>query len=311
MDKHIKTISIFIAVIVCIPLGYVSVMAMGEYGFLVFVFIPLLIGFIPSFIVGRKQPLRFGECLSLGFLSLLFACLLMLALAFEGLICILMASPLLLIFTLLGSYFGYLYSRYFQNKLKQNQLFLLLTLSTLGLISFDTLTQPNELIPATTIIEINAPIETVWENVVSFSTIEEPAEWFFKTGIAYPIDAKIDGEGVGAVRYCNFTTGSFVEPITTWDAPTLLQFDVEKHPVPMHEWNPFWEVHPPHLNGYFQSRKGEFRLVKIDENRTELQGTTWYTVDINPQFYWTTWSDAIVHRIHHRVLKHIKKESEK
>ena len=78
----------------------------------------------------------------------------------------------------------------------------------------------------------------------------------------------------------------------------------------MNELNPFWEVHPPHLDGYFKSYKGQFKLTKLEKNKTELEGTTWYQVDITPEFYWQFWSDFIIHRIHKRVLNHIKNESE-
>ena len=139
---------------------------------------------------------------------------------------------------------------------------------------------------------------------------DEPDEWLFKTGIAYPTHAEIKGSGVGAVRYCNFTTGSFVEPITTWNEPTLLQFDVLDQPTPMRELNPFWDVHPPHLDGYFQSKKGQFELVQLDNGKTLVEGTTWYHIHIHPVAYWDFWSEYILHEIHYRVLKHIKKECE-
>ncbi|WP_162984898.1 SRPBCC family protein [Mesonia aquimarina] len=177
-------------------------------------------------------------------------------------------------------------------------------------MSFDYINLPAELTPVKTKIVIDAPIEKVWENVIQFDKLEEPEDWIFKTGISYPVDAEIKGNGVGAVRYCNFTTGSFVEPITTWNKPTLLQFDVKEQPIPMNEINPFYEVHPPHLEGYFKSYKGQFKLKKINSNKTEIEGTTWYKVSISPEFYWKSWSDFIIHRIHKRVLRHIKKESE-
>ena len=42
-----------------------------------------------------------------------------------------------------------------------------------------------------------------------------------------------------------------------------------------------------------------------------LEGTTWYYHNIKPAFYWEEWSDLIIHKIHDRVLTHIKKNSEK
>jgi hypothetical protein len=42
---------------------------------------------------------------------------------------------------------------------------------------------------------------------------------------------------------------------------------------------------------------------------TAAQGTTWYTVDMGPELYWTLWSDSLIHDIHRRVLEHIAAEA--
>lgn len=81
------------------------------------------------------------------------------------------------------------------------------------------------------------------ENVVTLDNIQEPTDWIFKTGISYPTDTTIKEESVGAIRYCNFTTGSFVAPISTWNESTLSQFDVKEQPIPRKELNSFWELH--------------------------------------------------------------------
>ena len=98
-----------------------------------------------------------------------------------------------------------------------------------------------------TSVVIDAPPEEVWRHVVSFSDLAPPTDWVFRTGLAYPIRARIEGTGVGAVRHCEFSTGAFVEPIEVWDEPRLLRFAVTSNPAPMKEWNPLFEIHPPHL----------------------------------------------------------------
>lgn len=45
------------------------------------------------------------------------------------------------------------------------------------------------------------------------------------------------------------------------------------------------------------------RLHVSDLVRTE--GTTWYRHGLWPSSYWKLWADAILHRIHLRVLRHI------
>jgi hypothetical protein len=106
-----------------------------------------------------------------------------------------------------------------------------------------------------------------------------------------------------------FDTGTFVEPIDVWQEPTLLRFRVDDQPEPMHEWSPY-AIHPPHLDGYLKSRRGQFRLVDLGGGRTRLEGTTWYSNAMWPAAYWQLWSDGIIHRIHGRVLGHIKRLAE-
>src|SRR6185436_19561820 len=111
-------------------------------------------------------------------------------------------------------------------------------------------------------------------------------QWFFRQGIAYPVRARIDGRGVGAVRHCEFSTGAFVEPITAWEEPSRLAFDVTSQPPPMTEWSPYQDLHPPHLDSTIRSRRGEFRLIALPGGRTRLEGRTWYTLSLYPQLYW-------------------------
>jgi hypothetical protein len=149
----------------------------------------------------------------------------------------------------------------------------------------------------------------VWNHVVAFSPIPEPTSLLFRLGLAYPTHAEIRGSGVGAVRYCHFSTGTFVEPITVWEPGRRLAFDVTESPRPLNELTP-WDVAPPHLEGYLVSKAGEFRLVPLEGGRTRLEGSTWYEQRLRPEGYWVVFSDMIISRIHARVLEHIEAEAE-
>ena len=307
--KSKSTIVLFTVAIV-FALGFISICFFGDYGWTVFVFLPFLIGFLPSYLASKKLELSKRECYSLSFTTLLISIFGLIACAIEGIICIVMALPLFMLIIWISAYIGFIINNR-KSKLNRAHATIILAFYSLSFLSFDYINEPDDLISVKTNIIVNAPMETVWENVVTFDTIPEPKEFLFKTGIAYPQNATIKGTGVGAIRYCNFTTGSFVEPITTWNEPNLLQFTVESQPATMKELNPFWDIHPPHLDGYFKSYKGEFRLERTTNNLTLLEGTTWYKVDIYPQFYWKLWANTIIHNIHNRVLEHIKTESEK
>lgn len=157
-----------------------------------------------------------------------------------------------------------------------------------------------------TSIVINAPPEKVWENVVSFAELPPPKEWIFHLGVAYPIRARIAGQGAGAIRTCVFSTGPFVEPIEVSDEPRELRFGVTSNPAPLQEWTIYSDIQPRHLHGFLVSRQGQFLLTPLPGGRTLLEGTTWYEHHMWPATYWQLWSDAIIHRIHLRVLNHIK-----
>src|SRR5262249_49732970 len=111
---------------------------------------------------------------------------------------------------------------------------------------------------------------------------------------------------LSATRYCDFSTGPVVEPIEIWDEPRLLQFRVTEYPAPMHELTPYGEIMTKHLHGYLVSKRGQFRLTVLPNGHTLVEGTTWYQHGLWPAEYWRWWSDAIIHRIHMRVLNHVR-----
>ncbi len=299
-----NAITIFLAAVLTV----VGILGIGVYGMALFVLTPLFIGAAPTLLYGYKRPITKRLSLVLAFQSLgIFAVLLFIC-AFEGVICIIMAAPIAALLTWIGSIVG----RAIKNRYS-NRTFTTLIILVLGIpmISFvEKTTDTPSLTSVTSSIEINASPEEVWSNVVEFPQLPEPEEFIFKTGLAYPINARIEGKGVGAIRHCNFTTGSFTEPITVWDEPRLLRFSVSDCPAPMKELS-FWDIKAPHLHDYFVSKQGQFHLIKLGPGRTRLEGTTWYYHRIKPEFYWQLWSDYIIHSIHKRVLNHIKNISEK
>lgn len=308
-----KKYQISLAIIVSCLLGwgftYLSIEVFEAYQFGLFVWLPLVMGLTSTIILGYKNPESKKYWRNIAFISLLIYCFGLLITAFEGIICLIMAAPIGFLF----NYIGYRIGRAIltsENFGKPPTVNILFVLSVPLLMAFENKIRGGESSRSVaTSVVIKASAETVWQNVVMFPQLDAPTEWLFKTGIAYPIHATIKGDSVGAMRYCNFSTGAFVEPITTWDKPNLLQFDVIEQPEPMKEWS-FKDIHPNHLHGYWVSQKGQFKLTRLENGNILLEGTTWYVNKIKPDWYWTLWSDYIVHKIHTRVLEHIKKVSE-
>ena len=276
-------------------------MRQGVYGLALFVVLPFVLGAFVECV--RKSP-TLGRAARIGAFAVLVANLGLLVLGTEGLICIAMSLPLTVPLGALGGLFAHSAERtHLQNK-STAALLLLLPLSG-GTVGMDLTAKP-PLFQVRTAIEIAAPPERVWKYVVSFPDLAPPGEWFFKAGIAYPERARIVGTGVGSVRYCDFSTGPVVEPIQIWDEPRVLQFRVTETPPPMRELSFYANVTPKHLHGYFVAKQGEFRLSALANGHTLLEGTSWYQDALWPSQYWRLWSDAVIRRVHLRVLSHIR-----
>jgi hypothetical protein len=273
----------------------------GLYGWTIFALLPAFLGGAVSW---SLRPATGGEAATVGAVSATLGAFFLLAIWQEGLICVLMALPLVVPVGALGGWLLYLLE---PSRLRTNSLAMLL-LVPVSLL-WDTTARPS-VFEVRTAIEIAASPEQVWDRVIAFPALPEPTEWYFRAGLAYPQRARIEGAGVGAVRYCEFSTGPFVEPIEVWDRPRLLRFRVTDNPPPLREWSPFGELNPKHLHGYMVSKQGQFRLKRLADNRTLLEGTTWYQHGLWPEQYWRWWSDAIIHRIHLRVLNHIRELAE-
>lgn len=289
----------------------ISVYAIESYGGALFLGMPMVSGVAAAFVYNQPYLRGLGGSIMVAMLSCVLGGLFLILFAMEGAVCLLMAAPLVLPVGILGGVLGYGMSALLisQSKWMLGGAGLVLAVPLMAVVEKSFFGELPVRVVESSIV-IDAPREEVWQDVIAFPDITEEPDWMFQYGVASPVRARIEGEGVGATRYCEFTTGSFVEPITVWDAPSHLAFDVVDQPEPLKELTPYRHIHPPHLHGTFLSVRGEFQLVELPGNRTELIGRTWYTVDMGPSIYWKNWTDFIIHRIHMRVLSHIKRESE-
>ena len=285
-----------------------SAYSLHNYGSSLFLGMPVVSGAVGSFVFNQPRIQNSWASFGVGVLTVVFGGLGLLLFAFEGVICLVMATPLIVPMGGLGGLLGWALAK---TILVQSKMMLggaIFVVPFLCLVEQQFKTYQETAVESSVII--NASPDEVWNNVVAFPDIDTPPAWYFRMGVASPLRARIIGEGVGAVRHCEFTTGSFVEPITMWDQPNRLAFDVTEQPDPLIELTPYRNVRPPHLQHSFRSVKGEFELNDLGDGRTKLIGRTWYTLDMGPRIYWKVWTEEIIHRIHMRVLLHIKKTCE-
>jgi hypothetical protein len=301
--------AVVVPAVIGLGLATFIVLMMKNYGWCLFLGLPWLVSFLSAFCFSFRREVMFWTAYGKAVQSTLLLGAGIMLLAMDGAICLLMAFPLTLMIALVGTALGITVGRICQGP-RGTAVPVLLVFALPGMTVVERAERPPpELRRVTSRVEITASANRVWPVVIAFPKIAEPPSLIFRCGIAYPTEARIDGTGPGAVRYCVFSTGSFVEPITTWEEPTRLAFNVSSCPPPMKELSFYEYVDAPHLHGFMISERGQFRLIEHDGQVT-LEGTTWYHHDLAPAWYWGPMSDAIIHAIHKRVLGHIKRTVE-
>ncbi|PJZ25795.1 hypothetical protein CH352_01820 [Leptospira hartskeerlii] len=300
--------SILITASITLLFSLFSTDILKTYGASLFIGGPFIIGFTSVALYSRTEFVGFKQALLISASSISLAGFLTFIIAMEGAICLIMAAPLAYFLGFIGGGIAYLLqakSRFVSSVLP----FLFLILPSVAYLEAN-LGKESDWYMVETSLKISAPKENVWKGLFEFSDIPEPKELIFNAGVSYPVRARVEGKGIGAIRYCEFNNGVFVEKITKWDDNNSLEFDVVRQPDAMRELSPYKNIRPTHLDGYFASKKGSFQLVSLGKNETLLIGRTWFLNKFGPTSYWNVGIHWILHKIHYRVLDHIRNSVE-
>lgn len=131
----------------------------------------------------------------------------------------------------------------------------------------------------------------------------------FRLGLAYPLRGKVLGEGTGALRVGEFSTGTVRERVTEWIPNRKLAFITLNEVPAMRELSPYAHVHAPHVVGYFRTMRTSFELVRRASG-TEVIERTSHELRLEPVLYWLPLARSIVAANNARVLSYLKREAE-
>jgi hypothetical protein len=267
---------------------------------------PFTIGYVCSHLYNRAAPRPAGASIRVALAGVVVAAGAMIVIALEGVACVVMALPIAAFVAVPGALLGRAVARRWHGP--ATGVGLGVVLAPLAVL-LEPRAEP-AIRDVVSVIEVDAPPAAVWRHVVTFPEPPPPREWLFRVGVAAPVAARIEGAGVGATRYCDFTTGSFTEPVTAWEEGARLAFDITDQPSPLRETSPYRGLRVPHLDGYFRATSGEFRLSELPGGGTRLEGRTRYAIALFPESYWALFAGAIVDAIHLRVLAHVERLAE-
>ncbi len=280
----------------------------GAYGFGMFVVSPFVIGATTAYFANRKGDVGTERSARLVAGAAALGGIALVMVALEGVVCIVLASPLGLVMALLGGMLGRAIAIKSAPSAKR-------TLSSFAILPIvfasESLLPPTASFDTCQTVEIDSPAATVWQSIIHMDTIDEPLALPFRLGVAYPLRGKIIGEGVGATRLGEFSTGTAVERVTEWVPNRKLAFTVMKDVPGMREMSPYRHVHAPHVIGYFRTTNTSFELRPLPNGRTELIERTAHELRLDPVLYWLPMARWVVDMNNARVLAHIRHQAER
>jgi hypothetical protein len=289
-----------IIVVVILVFSIFAILKAGEYGFTLFLTIPFSLALILSF---QEAPKSSGKTLkawgkAVGIVTALS--LILLAMGFEGVICILMAVGLIILPTFLGCLIGYALSR--ASESHKLSVFLMIFIINPGALTYDVsdTTKIESIAQISTIV--NASVFEVWQTLIQKVVFNKSSNFFLKSGVSYPLDMEIIEKDASKFLACNTNNGK-----------TLFKIDslIENQKIlPMRELTMYHDLEAAHLHGYFESDYGTFEIQPINEKQCLLIAKTQYKYAITPAFYWKWWSDYLLNTMHENVLNKVKEIAE-
>lgn len=284
-----------------------STLVFGAYGAGLFIVVPFVVGAVTAFNVNDRGDIGGKRTTKLVLAATALGALALMLFAIEGAICIVMAAPLGLLLAYLGGLVGRLVATHEGPRPGQT----LASVAVLPLVfAAETLVPSSTPFEVTETIAVEAAPAKVWATLLNLDMSSAPLGLPYRLGLAHPKRGWVVGEGVGAIRYGEFSTGTAIERVTEWVPNELITFVVEKDVPAMRELSPYVHVHAPHAVDYFKTGSASFALKPRAGGGTDIVLRTQHTLRLEPMFYWVPLARMVVRGNNQRVLGHVKRQAE-
>jgi hypothetical protein len=259
---------------------------LAVYGIAIFCILPTVIGFITG--IYSKKFISY-----LGIVAGLISIFLLLIGAGEGIICILMALPVIFGFIALGSLIGYLIRKADQNYNSPKVIFfpiLILIISSIGEKFFGESEIKNSI---STSLTLPYDKEAIYKKIIAVDTVDIEQNFLQKLGLPTPRKCILTQEKIGGLRICKFEEGTIIETIKDLKHGELLRMDITKSDITMN-WLKFDE---------------DIYTIKSNNDGTStITRTTSYFSELKPRFYWKYIENLTIGSEQAFVFRNLKKD---
>ncbi len=291
-----KEISISVAVtFVFLTMGFLMLhYDLVGYGFTFFAILPFLLGYL----LGNKL-VRKWSLIGIVFTFILFIVLLLMG-GLEGMVCVLMALPPLLISFALGAFFRYLFRGWRKDKqsadenLLKSSILPFLFFAFLGIFEKWWRHDPQQYVEVQS--EINLPYTNlqVYETIKSVDTLIADKPWLMQLDLPVPRKCVLGEEKVGGLRTCYFDGGQIVERITELEPGKVMDMDVIDYQLTGRKWLGF--------------SKAKYLFTELPDGSCRMTRITGYTSVLYPRFYWEPLERMGIEQEHAYVFGNLRRD---
>ncbi|MBV8206877.1 MAG: SRPBCC family protein [Acidobacteria bacterium] len=254
-------------------------------GLAMFFLAPAAAGFAMALVIGRKSLLVSG-CL-----SVLVCLTVLIATKAEGLLCAILAFPLIGGSFAAGCSLGLL-ARLFlrQRKTQAGALALLPVIVVGGRVAEEPWVRSPRLEVVSTSLVVKSAPESVWDAIQTFDALRGAKPWLMYVGLPEPVRCTMVGRGVGARRSCFFDKGKIEETITEWQPPFRLAMRIDRTNMPGRHWMDF---------------AGADYELRPAQQGTLLTRVTVLTSRLSPEWYWRPLERMGVEAEHRYIFENV------
>ncbi|SRR6266567_3469007 len=277
------------------------------------VFLPFAMGFISIFIAERRRAQPTWVWFLLPWLPVLAGEVTAAAALWEGLICIIMFTPIAMAASSVGGIAAGVIVRFVRSRRSKGASLACVMCLPLMLSPIE----PRFLLHqdfrnVESVIDIAAQPAAVWRNIERVPRIhpaELPPSWSHAIGFPNPVEATLSTEGVGGVRHATFEGGVlFIETIDVWQPQRRLGFSISAQTEQIPETT--LDEHVTVGGRFFDVLYGEYDLEPLPNGETRLHLVSRHRVSTDFNWYAHLWTDAVMRDLQRRILLVVRDRSE-
>ncbi|MGB3544794.1 hypothetical protein [Rubrivirga sp.] len=230
-----------------------------------------------------------------------------LVLAWEGLICAVVWVPISLVCASLGGVIGKV------ARSSRSPRGLAFALAALPVVFAPMENQMPDPVVSRTVLDsivIEADPETVWREIREVRPIEDHElgnSLAYRIGFPRPIEARLEGEGVGSVRYATFGGGVvFIEDVTEWVENESIAFTIDASAVP----STTFDQHVAVGGRFFDVLSGRYEIEDLGDGRVALHLASEQRLATRFNPYTQIWTDRFMSDIQSTILEVVKARAE-